>query len=211
VTNPSAVLSDVLTWHKLLYLALLLVPFIGMWALAPALLLAAVPDVVLNLLSSKAEQSTITFQYTAAITPCILAASIFGAAKLKRQAQRASLYVLAGALSLCVVSPLLFGPGKLRQALPWNPDHRAKAGALALVPNGVPVSASNHLAAQLSARRRILVFPYVSDARWVVVDANDETIIDRTGYLRVIAKLGREPGWRKVYSVRGVMVFRREA
>jgi uncharacterized membrane protein len=210
VTNPGAVASEIASWHKLLYLGLLLMPFLGAWALAPALLIAAVPDLVLNLLSSKADQTTITFQYTAAIVPCILVASIFGTAKLKRHAERASFYILAGALSVAVISPFLFAPGKLRQALPGDPDHRAKAEALSLIPAGVPVSASNHLAAHLSDRKRMLVFPYVREARWVVVDSHDETIADRTGYLRAIDSLSHNPRWRRVYAVRGVSVFHRE-
>jgi uncharacterized membrane protein len=209
LTNPGAVASDVASWHKLVYLVLLLVPFLGVWALSPALLIAAVPDLALNLLSTKPGQTTITFQYTASIVPCVLVASIFGAAKLKRHAERSSLYILAGTLSIAVISPFLFGPGHLREALPGNPVHRAKADALALVPSGVPVSASNHLGAQLSTRKRILMFPFVREARWVVVDANDETIADRKGYLGAIDTLGRDPHWRRLYSVRGVMVFHR--
>jgi uncharacterized membrane protein len=209
LTDPGSVFSAVATWHKLLYLVLLLAPFVGMCALAPALLVAAIPDLGLNLLSSKPEQTTVTFQYTAGIVPCILVASIFGAAKLKRHAERASLYVLAGTLSVAVVSPLLFSPGKLSQAFSWNAEHKAKAQALSLIPADAVVSASNHLAAQLSARRRILVFPYVRESRWVIVDANDETIADRTGYRESIAKLVGDPEWRKIYAARGVMVLHR--
>jgi uncharacterized membrane protein len=209
LTDPGTVVSDVASWHKLLYLVLLLAPFLGAWSLAPALLVAAIPDLVLNLLSTKPEQTTITFQYTASIVPCILVASILGVARLKRHTDRASLYILAAALALAVVSPLLFAPGRLRQAWPGNAEHRAKAGALALVPTGAPVSASNHLAAQLSARKRILVFPFVREARWVVLDKNDETIADRKGYLRRIAALSHDPNWQELYSVRGVMVFHR--
>jgi uncharacterized membrane protein len=209
LTDPGAVASDVASWHKLVYIVLLLAPFLGVWALSPTLLIGAVPDLVLNLLSTKSGQTSITFQYTASIVPCVLAASIFGVGKLKRQGERVSLYVLAGALSIAVISPFLFSPGKLVQALPGNADHRAKTGALALVPAGVPVSGSNHLGAHLSSRKRILVFPFVREARWVVVDVNDETIADRKGYLGAIDSLSRDPHWRRVYAVRGVMVFHR--
>lgn len=207
VTHPQDALAAVATWHKLVYVALLLVPFLGLWAFSPVLLLCAVPELVLNLLSSKPEQTTLTFHYTAGIAPYVIAASILGAARFKRHARRLSLYALAGALSLCVLSPFAFAPGRFARALPSNAAHRATTGALALVPPGVPVSASNHLGAQLSERRRILTFPYVREARWIVVDANDETIEDRRGYRRLIARYLKDRHWRLVYSRRGVIVL----
>jgi uncharacterized membrane protein len=210
-THPGRLVSDVATWHKLVYLGLLLVPFLGMWALAPTLLLCAAPELAINLLSSKPDQTTVTFHYTAGIVPFIVVATIFGVAKLKRAVDQLSLWVLAGTLSIAILTPFLYGPGRFAQALPWNPDHRAKASALALIPAGVPVSASDHLAAQLSERSRILVFPVVRDARWIVVDRNDDTYGDAAGYRRVISKLGRNPHWTLLYSRRGVSVFHRNA
>ena len=62
-----------------LFLLLLLVPFLGLWLFEPLIFLGAVPDLVINLLSSKPEQTTIYYQYTAGIVPFVIAASVLGA------------------------------------------------------------------------------------------------------------------------------------
>jgi hypothetical protein len=71
----------------------------------------------------------------------------------------------------------------------------------------VPVGASNQLAGYLSARSRILVFPYVRESKWVIVDKNDPTYGDRAGYRRAVARIDRDARWRLVYSARGVQVL----
>src|SRR5439155_5115070 len=87
-TDPIAFVHTVATGHKVLYLVLLLVPFLGLWLLEPLLFLGAVPDLAINLLSSKSDQTSIPFHWTAGIVPFVVAASIFGAARFKGQAVR---------------------------------------------------------------------------------------------------------------------------
>jgi uncharacterized membrane protein len=209
VSDPLAIVHAVATWHKLLYLVLMLVPFLGLWLLEPLLVLGAVPDLVVNLLSSKPDMTGFQFQYTAGIIPFLVAASILGAARLRRDPARVSFYALAGAASFALFSPVYFAAGHFRQALPSNPVHAAKSQALAMIPAAVPVSASNQLAGYLSERRYIYVFPYVRDARWVVFDTNDDTVADQKGYHRVIREIDASPHWRIVYSSHGVQVLRK--
>jgi uncharacterized membrane protein len=209
VTHPLRLVESLASVHKLVYLVLLLVPFLGLWLLEPLLLLGAAPDLAINLLSSKGDQTSIVFHWTAGIVPFVVAASVLGAKRLKRHAQEASLYVLAATASIAVFSPFLLGVHDLGRALPSNPDHAAAAGALRLIPGSVAVSASNRLAGHLAERRRVLVFPYVRDARWVVVDEHDYTNEGVAGFRRRIASLRRSPSWHLVYSVRGIDVFRR--
>jgi hypothetical protein len=71
------------------------------------------------------------------------------------------------------------------------------------------VSASNQLATYLSARRYIYIYPTILAARWLVIDRNDTTYADVTGYRRATRNLPRSPEWKLVYSSRGVEVFRR--
>jgi hypothetical protein len=92
-------------------------------------------------------------------------------------------------------------------------EHDAAARrALAVVPGGVPVSATNSLGAHLSDRRRIFSFPVLREASWVVVDAQRLTFLDslRPGRSRAaLAQLRRNPSWRQVFAEDGVLVFRR--
>jgi uncharacterized membrane protein len=209
--DPLALVEAVATGHKLLYVALLLGPFLGLWLFEPLLLLGALPDLAVNLLSSKGDQTVIVYHWTAGIVPFVVAASIFGAARLKRDPDRTSLYALVAVSCLAVVSPIYLGlsRGDIAAALPSNDERQAKAHAVGIVPAGVPVSASNQLATYLSARRYIYVFPVLRKARWVVVDRHDDTYADATGYRRTVSKLLSSGEWTSVYSARGISVLRR--
>lgn len=211
VSDPTAFLRDVATWHKLFFLLLLLVPWLGLWAFEPLLLLGAIPDLAVNLLSSQPEQTTIQFQYTAGIVPFVVAASIFGASRLRREKDQLTFYVLAGAACIALFSPVYFAAKDLPQALPSNPVHAAKAHALDLIPGGVPVAASNELAGYLSDRRFVYLFPYIRNARWAVFDVHDGTIVDQKGYHRTIHEIDTDPAWHLVYSSRGIQVLRKRS
>jgi uncharacterized membrane protein len=209
LTDPGALVHAVATGHKLVYVGSLLVPLLGLCLLEPLLLLGAVPDLAINLLSDKGDQTVIAYHWTAGIVPFVVAASIFGAARLKRNADRVSLYALVGAGCLAVISPLTLGlsRGDVAAALPSNPVRAAKAHALHLIPGGVPVSASNQLGTYVSARRYVYTFPFSQGARWVIVDRNDDTYADAAGYRRAVRKLDSEPGWKVVYAARGIRVM----
>jgi hypothetical protein len=78
-----------------------------------------------------------------------------------------------------------------------------------MVPADAPVSASSQLAGYLSARRRIVAFPYISGATWVVIDKNDSTYGDARFLKRGVRKIDANPDWQLMYSSHGVQVLRR--
>jgi uncharacterized membrane protein len=207
VTDPMVLLQAVATGHKAVYLALLLVPFLGLWLREPLLFLGAVPDLVINLLSSKPEQTTLQFQYTAGIVPFLVVASIFGLKTLKRDPVRVSFWVLAGATCLALYSPIYLSAGDVARASGSSAVQSAKQQALAMIPESAPVAASNELAGRLSARRFIYVFPYVHGAHWVVLDRNDVTMGEPQAYRRAIAHFEARPGWRVVSASHGISVL----
>jgi uncharacterized membrane protein len=213
VTDPVALLNAVATGHKLLYLVLLLGPFLGLWALEPLLFLGAVPDLAINLLSAKSDQTAIFYHWTAGIVPFVVAASVLGAARLKRDRNSTSLCVLVGAALICAVSPIYIGiaQGNVTAALPGNRVREAKERAISLIPAGVPVSASNEIATYVSARRYVYIFPVIGKANWMIVDHTDKTYADKAGYRRTIRTIETQPGWRIVYASHAVDVLRRTA
>jgi uncharacterized membrane protein len=204
-TDPVAFLQAIATGHKAVYLALLLVPFLGLWLLEPLLFLGALPDLAINLLSNKPEQSTVLFQYTAGIVPFVIAASIFGLARYKQHAVRLSLWALAGAMAIGVYSPISVLPGDVRAL--GTPLVATKSHALGLIPAGVPVSASNQLGGYLSERRYIYTFPYVRQSRWIAVDVNDPTYGDAAGFRHFLKKYEADKAWRVVFSSHGITVL----
>jgi uncharacterized membrane protein len=209
INDPAAFAHAVATGHKLLYVVLLLVPFLGLWSLEPLLFLGALPDLAINLLSAKSDQTSIPFHWTAGIVPFVVAASIFGAARFKAHAVRVSLYAMVGCASIAIFSPIYFLKHDVQQLS--SQSRAVKAHALSLIPAGVPVSASNQLGGHLSERRYSYSFPYVLKARWIIVDRNDETYGDTAGFKRYIRKYVSDAGWRTVYSSHGVTVLEKRS
>jgi uncharacterized membrane protein len=205
VTDPRAFVHAVATGHKALYLALLLVPFLGLWLLEPWLLLGALPDLLINLLSNNPEQSLIDYQYTAGIVPFVVAASILGSARFKGKASSISLGALAVVAAVGVYSPILSLGSDVR--LLGSPLVSAKAHALSLIPDEAPVSATNQLGGYLSERRYIYEFPYVRRSHWILVDVHDSPYGSIAGIGRYVRHYESDKAWRLVFSSHGIIVL----
>jgi uncharacterized membrane protein len=196
--------SPALDGRDLWYLASLLLPLALVPLAAPLALVAALPELALNLLSSTVTQTSVKTHYAATLVPALLVATVFGVARTgARLAYAVALAALAGAL---VLGPL----GRI----PLRADaHDAAARrALALVPAGAPVSATNTLGAHLSARRRIFSFPVLREAEWVVVDERRLTFLDSLGPGRArphLDALHHDPAWRRVFAEDAILVFQR--
>lgn len=87
-TKPSILLSYLFAPGRLGYLAVMLRTAGGLGLLAPLALLAAAPDLAINLLSAHSEQYSGFFQYNAAIIPFLMTAAVYGAAALVHARQR---------------------------------------------------------------------------------------------------------------------------
>jgi uncharacterized membrane protein len=211
VTDPGAIAHAVLTGHKLAYLAVLFIPFLGLWALEPLLLLGALPDLAINLLSAQGDQTAIPYHYTAGIVPFVVSASILGAARLKRDPAELGAVALIAVGVVAFYSPLYFLGHDVKLALP-SQTRSAKSHALSLVPRDAPVTASEQLAGYLASRRTVYVFPRRLDATWAVIDRNDLSYQDvAKSYRRAVARIEANPKWRLVYSSQGIEVLHRLA
>jgi uncharacterized membrane protein len=222
-THPLRVLGAAFEGRDWRYLAELFLPLAALWLLAPLMLVAAMPELAANLLSRVHPQASIHFHYTAAEIPPLVAASVFGAARLLRRRPNLTATVGTVAVAAALVSNFVLGPIPLWRELPFgsrfqsresyvSPHDRVAARAVHLVPGGIVVSATNSLGAHLSARRRILSFPLLSDATWVAVDETRASYLDRSDPLRSvqrIARLRRNPRWQLVFERDGILVFRR--
>ncbi len=222
-SHPIRVLGEAFDSHGLRYLGQLLVPLGFLWAFAPAAALVAVPELALNLLSRASPQSSIHFHYTAGEIAPLLAATVLGAGTLAKRIPRTRGWVAPLAVLLALVANWNLGalpfwglvPGGStygRSATRLTRHDRISQQAVDLVPDGVVVSATNSLGAHLSARRRILNFPKLSDATWVAVDETRMSYLDRISPLPAatdLVALRRNPNWRIVFERDGVLVFRR--
>lgn len=223
LTDPGHVLAIAFDHAGVAYLAELLLPLLLLSVAAPLLALVALPELAINLLSATPTQTSIHFHYTAAIVAPFVAAAVVGAGRLAGERRRSPEAVAVAAVAGVVVGNYLLGPlpvwrfvpGGQRlqtQAQQVSAHDRTLAEAVAIVPSGAVVSASNDLGAHLSARRRVLSFPYLQDATWVAVDERSPGYADRVAplpYATRIAWLRRDPAWKLVFERDGALVFHR--
>ena len=222
VTHPLRIVEHAFDQQNLGYLARLALPLGVLWALSPLALLASLPDLALNLLSSTPAQSSIHFHYTAGVIPGLVVASVLGAARLRRARPAwiggltAALVVLALAANWHLGAiPFwrdVWGGEKLGAYAARVSEHdRITDRVLRQVPGDAVVSATNSLGAHLSARRRILSFPLLLDATWIAVDETRLSTYDRLVALpsaqRLVA-LRHDPRWQLVASEDGILLFR---
>jgi uncharacterized membrane protein len=223
-TDPGDVLSTVFDERGVDYLAALLLPLLALFAASP-LALVALPELAINLLSATPTQTSIHFHYTAGAIPPLMAASVLGTAWLDRRRPGLATPLALTAVAACLIANWRLGPLPIWRDVPGgetlqayashvSAHDRAAARAVERIPDDAVVSATNSLGAHLSARKRILSFPYVQDADWVVADETQPGYGDRIAPLATatrLAALRRSPAWTLAFQEDGVLVFRRVA
>jgi uncharacterized membrane protein len=220
-THPLRILGAAFSWRDVHYLLQLLTPLAGLSLLAPVVLAAALPELAINLLSATTTQTSIHFHYTAGLIPPLMIAAIFGAARFpRRPVALAAVVVLAALVGNYRLGPIpgwrhVPGGQQFQSRLARVTDHdRIAERALDRIPAGAVVSATNTLGAHLSARRRVLSFPFVEDATWIAADETQPGYADRYAPVATavqLAALRRNPDWRLVFEKDGILVFRRRA
>jgi len=218
-THPLRIAHAAFSGRDLRYLLDLVAPLAGLCLLAPLVLVAALPELAINLLSAAPTQTSIHFHYTAGLIPPLVVAAILGASRFGRWALPVTAVVvlaaLAGSYRLGPIPGWRHVPGGSHfqaTAARVTRHDRIAARALALIPQGAVVSATNTLGAHLSARRRVLSFPFVQDALWIAADETQPGYADRYAPLPTAIELGalrRNPDWRLVFEQDGILVFHR--
>jgi uncharacterized membrane protein len=214
-TDPARIAEHAFSWRDVRYLLQLVLPLAALSLLAPLVLIAALPELAINLLSATPTQTSIHFHYTAGLIPPLVIAAIFGAKRLGRWGVIVVLAALIGNFLLGPIPGWRHVPGgETYQATAARvTDHdRVAERALELIPDNAVVSATNTLGAHLSARRRVLSFPLLQDATWIAADETQPGYLDRYAPLPTAIQLGalrRNPDWRLVFQQDGILVFRR--
>jgi uncharacterized membrane protein len=216
-TDPGTLLTELTTWEDVRYLIFLFVPLLFLF-LGSSLALVAVPQLALNLLASFESSTLPQYQYGAGAVPYLVAATVFGLAKLSKTRLRpvfAFVVASCAGLTLAAIAP---SPGVDRYMLAdREPAARLEAlrEAVALVPDDAAVSSTNRLGGQLSARRHIYSFPIRAEAGWVLVDRRDPWLSvsreqdDPAAFKSYVAQLERDGRFQLVSSRNGVLVYRR--
>ena len=222
-TDPATVIGALIEGHDLAYLVWLGVPLLFLFVLSPGLAAVALPQLFANTLSDFVSMSDPRYHSVAAVIPFLIAATVLGIARMAapRRPLAASAVLVSSAVIALFVGPWARAIGSTplggRNTLPAA-HVRALADAVALVPAGVPVSASNAAGSHLSARRYFYSVPMLGRAQWVVVDRTEPWVVRRDSPILTrhpkavkafVAKLEGDPAWQKVFERDGVVVFRR--
>lgn len=231
ITHPVDLITTLGTWGRISYLIILLLPLLFLPLAAPLLALCALPDVFMNMLAEWWPNYSVEFHYAAVPSPYLIAAMLLGLSNLRERrrpawltdwarasAGMAVVIVVAGALATIIKGPLpWFGP--LSAASPQRLSQyegtvtsRALDRAAAMIPDGAVVSAGNNPGGHLSSRTRILVFPEIGDADWVIVDRTRPDVYDRLApreFEAALNDVASRPDFRLVWNRDGVVVFRR--
>jgi uncharacterized membrane protein len=218
-THPLRIIEAGFSGRDLHYLLDLVAPLAALSLLAPLVLVAALPELAINLLSSTTTQTSIHFHYTAGLIPPLMVGAIFGAKRLSRW----TFPVAAAIVLAAIVGNYRLGPIPGWRHIPGGQTFQATAGrvtdhdriaqsALRLIPGDAVVSATNTLGAHLSARRRVLSFPYIEDSKWIAADETQPGYGDRYAPIPTavqLAALRRSPEWQLVFEEDGILVFER--
>ncbi|MBM0743071.1 DUF2079 domain-containing protein [Phormidium sp. CLA17] len=163
VLKPDVVLRRVMTFSNLGYLVILCVPLA--WGLAPrhfAPLVAAVPQLAMNLLSEKEVQKNLVHQYSLPILPFMLLVVIASLAADDTWIQRPKTIVLWSLVAFMALGQWhLFGTRYLSKLSTWQ----ATRSAIAHVTTENSVLAPAALTPHLSHRSTINVVSKTTDVR----------------------------------------------
>jgi uncharacterized membrane protein len=210
----------------LFYLLLVFLPVCGLPLLAPRWLLPVAPLLLLNLAAVQPEHHQLRFHYLATAAPLLAAGAVAGLAAV-RSARREW---LAPLLVLLVVAAGFtswrYGPAPWARdpvAIPAGPADQLRRQALALVPDGAPVSAQYNLVPHLGHRAEVYEFPNPFRAvNWGLEgDEHPQAALDRLRYVVVqrdlLAEQDRDlldqlqtgQAWRTVLDRDDVVVLER--
>ena len=106
-------------WQYLLHLGL---PLAGLFLLSPFVLVAAVPDLALNLLSATPTQTSIHFHYTAAAIPGLIAGAVLGVARVQRRWPGSSRALVRALVLLVLAAGVVQGPLPIWRHVPFGSE-----------------------------------------------------------------------------------------
>lgn len=193
--------------RDLRYVGELAAPTAGLGLAAPVLLVAALPELGLNVASETVTQTSIRYHYSAVALAALFAAAALGAGRLPRWAP----WIATGA---SLVASVALGPLTQAAAGTFRVERhdRIAAETIRRIPEDAPVCATNGLGAHLSDRRRFFSFPFCGDAAWLAVDRAGPSFGDSLNerrFRRALRDALAGGRWVVVSSEDGVLVLRR--
>lgn len=164
--NPVKVIQTITAPERLDYLRQLFIPLGYFSFLALPFLIFALPEIMINLLSSSAQMHQIYYQYSATITPFIFISAIYAIKLLVKKIPEVpywgvSIMLIIFALSSAYSYGPMFFAKKPQDA--WYQrtleNKEVVDNYIESIPNDWVITASNNLGSHLSRRSQIFVLP----------------------------------------------------
>lgn len=231
VLSPDKVVALFMEEEHIKYLKQIFSPLGYLSYLAPWMLIFAGPDLMINLMSNNSQLHQIYYQYTAAITPFVFIAAIYGIWVLRRflifsftflKKDVRYMNLLNTALVLYILyhsfnTAYIFGPlpGSKEPNLDMFTKHEKNKElidkTLAAIPQDAKVAASNNIGAHLSNRRDIYVLPMGVDQADVVVFllTKSERGPSFAKEQEILVQLSQDPRYRVVVQKDEFTVFQK--
>ena len=174
--SPLKTIATLTEGSRIYYLSQLFGPLGYLSLLFPILLIFAIPDLMINLLSANPQLHQIYYQYSSTITPFIFISAIYGARFLMGKfkiltGEKIAMYILITTLvSLYFTGPI---PGSKRPNIDMFTKQLENkvvvTKAIDSIPKNVSVASTNNLGSHLSRRENIYTIPYGMERADVIV------------------------------------------
>lgn len=188
---------------------------------APYYLVALIPIYLQKFLPSDAAMWGINFQYSIEFVPILSLVLTDSLRRIKRRRFQVATALLVVVMSFAATSLAIY----IERIMPPNPvnanffsishyqtplDLSAIYGALDLIPEDAPVSASPAIAPHLSSRDKLYSFPVVNDAEYLVLLADSQYYpLDRQGFEQEMGNYRNSPDFEVIYDNNNLTIFRR--
>ena len=182
IFSPLKTFSLILSRQGIAYMTELIMPLGFLSLFSPLYLIFAVPDLLINLLSSNVGQQQIYYQYTATITPFVIISAIFTVSLIKKYFPKINNRLIAAYLIIfAILTAYLYGPlpGAIHANIAMFTNQLSNRNSidnfLSNIPTRYSIAASNNLGSHLSHRRNIYTIPIGMDKADVILFLlNDE-------------------------------------
>lgn len=221
-TDPGTIASALFTRSDAVFLVLLALPLLGAFLLSPGLAAVALPTVLVDGLSSSQAMVDPRFHYVAGIVPFLIAATVLGLGRLSERGRtRCAIAILCASLLFVVLAGPIATTNprtSFKSSRSYPAAHVAVLHrAVDLVPPAAPVTSTNAVGANLSARRYVYSVPAIGRAQWAVVDTWNPWMTGPNGQRglypalleRSLHRLQTDPRWSTVLDQDGVVVMKR--
>ena len=218
--NPVKTITTALKFQNIKYLLDLFGP-VGFLSLAsPLVLIFALPDLGINLLSSNSQLHQIYYQYTSAVTPFIFISAIYGARYLKNRFKNLTLEKLS---ILILITSILFqyllGPlpftKKANIGIFYN-DFYYKNQVdeyLNSIPRKYSIASTNNLGSHLSRRQNIYTIPVGIDKADVILFLLNDPFAQPSlkAQKEMVAKLQKDKNYVEIFKKEDFIVFEKKS